>query len=320
MIVLWSRFTGVNLKTRSPGTVVGSIGAGMFVKKHYSGLCISYAGSGGGRRSLSPTPAKPNNSRLNRQKRQVHDAVEWMRRNAVHKPLIFCCTVPVQSDWSMQNTNVSKFCENIRSNYDVKNYCWVREYTGAGRPHYHFVADAPYMDAVALSRYWSSLFGESALNSIRMGTSPANPPVRYFVNSARMARYLTKYMGKSIGDEEHKDGEKKIRTFGISQECAAKSRPVVYEAKYIYTKEIFTNVHGKVNGTMIKMGEEVELTTDIKRCFTLCENSEGELVEVYGQVPDEYKVFDDTNYSWFCPNPLHHVYYGLPKKMQKAGR
>jgi len=290
----------------------------VFVKKHYSGLCISYGGNGGGRRSLSPTPSKPNDSRLNRQKRQVHDAVEWMRRNAVYRPLIFCCTVPVQSDLSMQNTNVSKFCENLRSNYDVKNYVWVREYTGGGRPHYHFVADSPMLDAVPLSRYWSGLFGESAVNSIRLGTAPKNGTRKFFVDSPRMARYLTKYMGKAFGDNEKKAGEKTIRTFGISQEASAKSKPVTYDVVYVDEKQVFTNVFGSVNGTKYMPGDEVEIVVDIKRAFTLCENSANELVEVYGTVPDEYKVFDDTEYSWFCPNPLHRVYYGLPKKMVKA--
>lgn|ERR1041384_424638 len=291
----------------------------MFVKKHYSGLCISYGGTGGGNRSLSPTPSKPNNSRLNRQKRQVHDAVEWMRKNAVYKPLIFCCTVPVQSDWSMQNTNVSKFCENIRSNYNVKNYCWVREYTGAGRPHYHFVADSPFIDAVPLSKYWSSLFQSTAANSIRMGTAPGRRGgVKYFVDSSRMARYLTKYMGKSIGDGEVKNGERKIRTFGISQEVGKKSLPVVFEVKYEQMNErVVSGLFGKINGVMM-YPEDEHIQFDIKRVFTLCENSENELVEVYGNVPDEYKTFDDKQYSWICPNPLHHVYYGLPKKMQKA--
>lgn len=287
----------------------------MFVKKHYSGLCISYGGTGGGVRSLSPTPSKPNNSRLNRQKRQVHDAVEWMRRNAVYKPLIFCCTVPVQSDWSMQNTNVSKFCDNIRSNYDCKNYVWVREYTGGGRPHYHFVADVPFFDAPTLSRYWSSLFAECNSNSIRLGTAPPNR--KFFVTSARMARYLTKYMGKGIGTSEEK-GQKTIRTFGISQECASKSKPVVFEVKYEQTNErVITGMFGKINGVMM-YPEDEHVQFDIKRTFTLCENSANELVEVYGNVPDEYKTFDDKQYSWICPNPLHHVYYGLPKKMQKA--
>jgi len=293
----------------------------VFVKKHYSGLAISYAGTGGGARKLfaSPAPVKKNDSRLNRQKRSIHDAVEWMRQNATYRPLIFCCTVPVQSDWSMQNTNVSKFCDNIRQTYECKNYVWVREYTGAGRPHYHFVADVPFMDAVPLSRYWSSLFGDSYVNdhAVRMGTAPPNR--KFFVNSPRMARYLTKYMGKAIGDSE-RSGEKKIRTFGHSLECWQKSQPVTYEVKYLEQKEVRRDIFGSVNGTKYTPGDEVELITDISRSFTLCEDSANQLYEVYGHVPDHLKQFDDTAYSWICPNPLHRVYYGVPKKMQKAGR
>lgn len=93
---------------------------------------------------------------------------------------------------------------------------------------------------------------------------------------------------------------------------------MTYEAKYIETKETRRDVFGKFNGTKYKIGQAVEVITDIQRAFTLCENSEKELIEVYGNVPEHLKEFDDTVYSWICPNPLHRVYYGIPKPHHKA--
>lgn len=207
----------------------------------------------------------------------------------------------------------------LRARRGVVNYVWVREYQSTGRPHYHFVADAPRLDVIHLSHYWNSLFDGAVDrgNSIRLGTAP--PDRKMFVDSPTMARYLTKYMGKGFGKNEP-DSQRQLHTFGHSQECWQKSRPVTYEATYIEQKETRYDVFGKFNDTKYRIGDAVQVITDIQRSFTLCENSANELVEVYGNVPDEYKVFDDTQYSWICPNPLHRVYYGIPKPMQKVNR
>lgn len=240
-----------------------------------------------------------------------------MRRNAKHKPLIFVATIPIECNHLLHNENLKKFCEVLRRRRGVENYVWVREYTLAGRPHYHFVADAPRLDAVALSEYWSGLFNATAVNSIRLGTAP--PSRKMFVDSPGMARYLTKYMGKGLSDEE-RDSGRRVRTFGMSEEVAAKSAPITYEATYTDTKEVRRDVFGSFNGTKYRIGDAVEVVTGYERHFTLCENSQGELLQVYGNIPDELRELDTTSYSWFCPNPEHKVYFGLPKKMQKARR
>jgi len=230
-----------------------------------------------------------------------------MRLNSTHKPLIFAATVPINADFTLQNSNLSKFCENLRSNYDVKNYVWVREYQDNGRPHYHFVADAPFIDARKLSLYWSGLFCTDRINSIRMGTNPKRPPVRYFVNSPTMARYLTKYMGKELGT--HEEGKRRgIRTFGHSVECWKKSQPVKYEATFNRKFVTMTSPYG----------EDVDMLENISRTFTLCEDAEQNLIEVYGKVPDELREFDDSQYTWFKPNPLHEVWYGLPRSWKRS--
>lgn len=297
----------------------------MNVKRHYSGLCIAYepmSNPGGERKKLlfPSSNSKSNTSRINRQKRAIHDATEWMRLNSHYRPLIFCLTVPVQSDWKLQNSNVSKFCENLKKTYDAKDYLWVREYTGAGRPHYHFVSDCPMLPAVDLSHYWSGLFGSDSANSIRLGTAPGKTGKRQmFVNSPRMSRYLTKYMGKAIGEEENRGGgNRKIRTFGHSLNCWKQSRPITYESTYTYREKIKAQIMVPCRKTFTLVPQEVEIGTKIHREFKLCENSEGELMEVYGNVPEDLKEFDNTEYSWFNPNELHRVYYGFMKKSIRA--
>jgi hypothetical protein len=325
----------------------------VFVKSHYSGLAISYNSRGSGVKSLSPSTPLPDGSfsRINRQKRQIHDAVEWIRRNATYKPLIGVLTVPVESDYKLTNENVSKFFQNLRKNYDCKNYVWVREYQGGGRPHFHFVADSKYLDAVAISRYWSGLFDCDNLNSIRLGTDPKHPPRKFFVDSPTMSRYLTKYLG--AGTVKDKDGKKvrvlkvnseeqkkRIKTFAISEEAGKKSKPLVYKCEYKWQKKtvispVFSSCYQacdiatkknivvtdivQLRSAMVKsiiqksVSDSVE---KIERDFVLTENSEGHLIEVYGSIPDHLKQFDDSKFSWICPNPLHKVYYGVPKRFR----
>jgi len=102
----------------------------------------------------------------------------------------------------------------------------------------------------------------------------------------------------------------------MSEEVAAKSAPVVYQVNYVESKTVYTNVFGKVNGTSYKPGQSVELISDIKREFVLTDESKSQLHSAYGQIPPKFESFDDREFSWICPNPLHHVYYGIPKKRQ----
>jgi len=108
------------------------------------------------------------NSRNGRQKRQIANAVEWIRLNAVYKPLVFTLTIPVNTDYKTQNKNVSLFFENFRKNYECIEYVWVREYQRKGRPHYHAVCDVEKFDVKKVNNYWSGLWDSDATNSLRL--------------------------------------------------------------------------------------------------------------------------------------------------------
>jgi len=155
-----------------------------------------------------------------------------MRLNATHKPIIFVATSPGFTNHANENKIISQFTHNIRNGYACANYVWVREFTKAGFPHFHFVADMPDFDCVSLSRYWSALFGSEAANSIRLGTKPKNGKRQYYLKGKRMSWYLTKYLGKSIGKPETTalNFKKQFRTFAVSQELAKLSAPKIYES------------------------------------------------------------------------------------------
>lgn len=197
--------------------------------------------------------SRPQGSLYSWQKRKIADACEYMRLNSTYKPLIFVATSPGFTDLASERQLISKLTHNLRNGYGAKNYVWVREFTGNGFPHFHFVCDMPECDMVSISLYWSSLFNSSATNSIRFGTAPKCSKcstklkakgqqcykckegfgrVDYYLKGKKMSWYMTKYLAKSIGESEKGalKGKRSFRTFAVSQELSKLSAPVEFKA------------------------------------------------------------------------------------------
>ncbi|HEU5291683.1 MAG TPA: hypothetical protein VFU05_13630 [Cyclobacteriaceae bacterium] len=187
---------------------------------------------------------RPQGSLYSWQKRKIADACEYMRTKPVHKPIIFVATSPGFTDLASERSLIKSFTHNLRNGYDCKNYVWVREFTGAGYPHFHFVADMPHFDVVRLSQYWSGLFDSDSRNSIRLGSAPDRHGRRnYYLTGKRHAWYLSKYLSKSIGKEER--GAlvgRSFRTFAVSRELTNLSAPIEFESKMarVTTRQILT--------------------------------------------------------------------------------
>lgn len=184
---------------------------------------------------------RPQGSLYSQQKRKIADACEYMRLNAVHKPLIFVATSPGYTDQASEGKLIQKFTHNLRNGYDCKNYVWVREFTQAGFPHFHFVADMPDVSPTAFSLYWSGLFGSDAVNSIRLGTNYRNGKRTFYLTSKQQAWYLTKYLGKAIGNCEAGavKGKRSFRTFAVSQSLAKLSAPTEFKGRMERSGKVF---------------------------------------------------------------------------------
>lgn len=250
----------------------------MNLKIHLSGVAIAY--EPGGTRKGSPSlfpkiPSRANGSLYNRQKRKIADATEWLRlhQKKDNKAMIFCLTSP--GFVSMANTPrfISRFVDNMKTNYGMRDYVWVRELTKRGFPHFHFIAHwnnpqwffdcsecgAPMVDKECtacycklsrinqLSVYWSSLFGSDSINSIRLGSyHPKTKKRSYFVSHPKQCHYLTKYIGKNIGESMDYLAEagfpcvkykKTVRSFGMSTDVAMFSEPQLFSSQYFQTSE-----------------------------------------------------------------------------------
>lgn len=222
--------------------------------------------------NLPVIESRPNGSLYSRQKRQIADACEWLRINQTRKrkALIFVLTSPGYTSLANQPKFISSFTDNMRKNYGLGDYVWVREHTKRGFPHFHFVAHwhpakwffdtdlSGRSEIEKISLYWSSLFDSDSLNSVRLGTYKGKKRTGFYLSDERHAWYLTKYLGKGIGDGSNdylieagfpfqvnsRDGvklgpyKKAVRSFGISENLALFSHPEVYESQYLYTSSI----------------------------------------------------------------------------------
>lgn len=215
----------------------------MRVKVHITGYACAYEQSEGKKRTQTPDRVQTGRyqgSLYNQQKHAIADAVEWIRQNSHFKPRIFVATTPGFVDHPKEGSLIKKLVSNLKNGYGMGQYVWVREFTEAGYPHWHFVADIDKFDPVALSLYWSGLFGSDARNSIRCGTKPDKKGKRRFwISGKRMCWYLTKYIGKSIAEAE-KGSRRTFRTFAISEEARRESQPLIYESAIT---ELWTGLH-----------------------------------------------------------------------------
>lgn len=251
----------------------------LILKLHLSGVAIAYEkGSKRVTPSLLPKlEARPNGSLYNRQKRKIADATEWLRlhQRKGQRAMIFCLTSPGYTSLANTPKFISRFVDNMKTNYSMKDYVWVREYTQVGNPHFHFIAHwnepqwffncsqcgMPMKEKECtgcycklsrinqISLYWSRQFGSDSINSIRLGSyHPKTKQRTYYVTHPKQCHYLTKYIGKNIGEDFYQiDAESnciiqpifktRARAFGMSEDVAMFSEPQLFDSQAFQTSE-----------------------------------------------------------------------------------
>lgn len=90
------------------------------------------------------------------------------------------------------NPYLNKFLTNLRVNYGLKNYIWTRENHKKGNPHFHLLADLPYIPIQKINQIWIQTFKGYSSCAVRL---PKNH--RSIVNDLeRCTKYVTKYITK----------------------------------------------------------------------------------------------------------------------------
>lgn len=95
-------------------------------------------------------------------------------------------------------------CDNLKTNYKVKNYVWVKERQKNGRLHFHLLADVRQIPIKKLQNSFNNTVmsichnGIVSNNSVRLGS---NPIIR---SLHAIAGYLSKYISKENNNFEKK--------------------------------------------------------------------------------------------------------------------
>lgn len=293
----------MNVSEHLCGVAIASPGGKKVSLKNGTGESFSFIG--GVATAADIFTSRPQGSRPGYQKRQIADAITWMcsfpyyKRDKYGKgPLFFVCTTSPKWGPAIFEPQIAKFVNNLRMSYGLENYLWVREFTLAGAPHYHFVADIPsFSSPVGISRYWSNLFSAVSVNCVRLGSKPDKRGKRIFrINpreSQRAANYLTTYLSKQEkGGKEYNTAQSLYRSmaadyvgrscslslpgrkFAISQEVATNSKPVIYRPEYEYIQSD--------ERVMTASGQYVEKPA----------------VATYSLVNQVGEVFDKRKYTW----------------------
>ena len=124
----------------------------------------------------------------------------WHQRQ--HNITFFTLTFPFDANEEQANECFSKFMDNLKLNYGLKNYIATKERgeNGENKIHYHCIFDIPFVAINKLNKAWCQTF--RALGSYS-GCAVRLPPrerggavVR---SEQRCVKYLAKYVAKSIG-------------------------------------------------------------------------------------------------------------------------
>lgn len=118
----------------------------------------------------------------------------WNQRK--YKAIEILLTFPFDIDDQKANECFSKYIDNLEHNYRLHSHIAVRELTEIGRPHFHLIADIPFIYVKKLNQAWCHTFSEyfsGSPNALRLG-SPKHGTVIHSVG--RLVNYMCKYMAK----------------------------------------------------------------------------------------------------------------------------
>jgi hypothetical protein len=114
--------------------------------------------------------------------------------------VFFTLTFPFQPSESQANICLSKFMDNLKLNYGLKNYIATKERgEKGGRLHYHCLFDLPYRDIKSLNKAWCATFKEFSPFVPNAVCLPDRRNGGAVIRSLeRCVRYICKYVSKSI--------------------------------------------------------------------------------------------------------------------------
>lgn len=137
----------------------------------------------------------------NKTYRELLAACVKMKITAKNGIVFFTATFPFEPSEAEAQKIFRNFMKNLKLNYHVETYIWVKERQKSGRIHFHFLADIPFIPIKILQRCWNSCIRNVSPN-VEVGTNSLRlPNSRKFGNLvsdiSQLARYMGKYLSKS---------------------------------------------------------------------------------------------------------------------------
>lgn len=118
-------------------------------------------------------------------------------RQRINRVIFLTLTFPGQISEREANICLSRFLDNLSTNYKLNNYVAVKELTKAGTPHFHILADIPYKNIRAVNKAWCNsyrnYFGFSP-NAVRLPVGRGRAIVK---DMERAVKYISKYVSKA---------------------------------------------------------------------------------------------------------------------------
>ena len=123
----------------------------------------------------------------------------WEQRE--NKITFFTLTFPFKANEIQANECFSKFMDNLKLNYGLKNYIATKEKGDKGDLlHFHCLFDIPYVAIGKLNTAWCNTFktlGNFSGCSVRLPSKSNGGAV--VVSQQRCVKYICKYISKSVG-------------------------------------------------------------------------------------------------------------------------
>lgn len=137
----------------------------------------------------------------NRVYRDLVSACIKIKYQAKFGIVFFTATFPFDPSEAIAQKIFKNFMKNLKLNYHVLNYVWVKERQKSGRIHFHFLSEMPFVPISDLQACFNNCIKNVCpdvsitLNSLRL---PNNAKFTNLVqDSAQIAKYMGKYFAKS---------------------------------------------------------------------------------------------------------------------------
>lgn len=133
-------------------------------------------------------------------RRMVLSAVVKMDKIKEYKLIFLTITFPFDATEREAAELFVSLLDNMKKTYKLKYYVWTKELTKAGRLHYHLLCDIPFFDIRRCQKTWNTIIKNMyphiicTNNSLRL--PDRNKWRRVVVDSAKVARYISKYITK----------------------------------------------------------------------------------------------------------------------------